>query len=89
MAQVNTIPGQPTNWPANLAAVSPGGSVPADNSPGLSTISSQTQSALPGVGPPIQSTNQSLTTFQTPWVATSTLKASAPGVPAGGVTQAS
>ncbi len=89
MAQVNSIPGQPTNWPANLSAVSPGGSIPADNAPGLTTVSAQTNPQNPGVMQAPQSANQSLTTFQTPWLATSTLKASAPGVPAGGVTQAS
>lgn len=89
MAQVNTIPGQPANWPANLSAVSPGGSVPADNAQGLSTVTPQTQSANVGVAPPLQGTNQELTTAT--WLPTTTLVASAPGMfaPQNTVTQAS
>lgn len=79
------IPGLPANWPANLATVAAGGSVAADNAPGLSTVTTQAQTANPGVAPAPQSANQSLTTFT--WLPTSTLKASAPGVPI--VTQAS
>ena len=85
MAQNTLIPGLQPNQYTNIAAVSPGGSVPADNAQGLSTVSPQTQTANPGVAPPIQSTSQSLTTFT--FLPTVTFKASAPGVPAGGVTQ--
>lgn len=87
MALSTSIPGLPLNFQTNLPTVAAGGSVAADNAPGLSTVTSQAQSALPGVGPPPQSTNQSLTTFT--WLPTSSLKASAPGVPPGLVTQAS
>lgn len=88
MAQNTLIPGLSPNQYTTIATVAAGGSIAADNAPGLSTVTPQVQSANPGVNPPLQGANQSLTTYY-PWLPTSTLKASAPGVPPGLVTQAS
>lgn len=89
MAQNTLIPGLQPNQYTNVATVASGGSIAADFAQGLSTVVAQTQSANPGVGPPLQGANQQLTTLV--FFPAGTLAASAPGLrtPQNTVTQAS
>lgn len=85
MAQTNSHPGIPAGWPTYLPAVSPNASEATHATKGLSTVSAQTNPQNPGVMQAPQGANQNHTSFVN--LPTSTLKATAPGVP--NVTQAS